>query len=117
MTLSKDFLEKIKNKLTEEQTRIQGELERIGKPSEVPGEYETRFNDIGTDEDENASEVEEYTDNLALEKNLEGQLKDINEALVRIEDGTYGFCENCQQEIDPERLLAYPSAKTCIKCK
>jgi DnaK suppressor protein len=37
--------------------------------------------------------------------------------LERIEKGTYGFCANCQQEIDIERLRVNPAAKTCVKCK
>ena len=117
MTLDAKFLSEAKNRLLEEQKRIQEDLERFAKPTDAPGEYETTFNNLGTDEDENASEVEEYADNLALENNLEGQLKDIREALEKISAGTYGYCNNCQEEIGVDRLLAYPAAKTCLNCK
>ncbi len=117
MTLEKDFLLEAKNTLLANKKRIQEELERFAKPTEVPGDYKTTFNNLGTDEDENASEVEEYADNLALENNLEKQLKNIVAALDRIENGTYGYCENCQKEINIERLKAYPEANTCINCK
>ena len=63
MTLDAKFLSEAKNRLLEEQKRIQEELERFAKPTDAPGEYETTFNNLGTDEDENASEVEEYADN------------------------------------------------------
>jgi DnaK suppressor protein len=48
---------------------------------------------------------------------MENQLKNVIDALRRIEDGTYGICENCHEEIDIERLKIYPSARVCIKCK
>ena len=115
MTIDPKILTELKTSLTEEKKRIEDELSRIAKPSKS-GEYETNFDDFGDDEDENASEVEAYTDNLALEDNLSHQLKEINEALLRMENGTYGFCENCRKEIDIERLKAYPSATTCVNC-
>ena len=116
MTLDKNILDQLREKLLEEKKRIPGELEVIGKPTTAAGDYSTNFSEIGDDEDENATEIEEYTDNLALESNLEKQLKEILEALERIETGTYGKCENCNSDIPVERLMAYPAAKTCINC-
>jgi len=54
---------------------------------------------------------------VAVEDNLESQLKEVRDALLRMENGTYGICENCKQEVDIERLRAYPAARGCIKCK
>ena len=116
MPLDQKLLSELKDKLTAEKVRIEEELNRIGKPTTDAGDFSTNFNEIGKDEDENASEVEEYTDNLALEATLEKQLKEILEALERIELGTYGKCENCDAEIPVERLRAYPAAKTCMNC-
>lgn len=116
MSLDEKFFLESKKRLQEEQKRLQEELERFAKPTDTPGDYKTTFNNIGTDEDENASEVEEYADNLALENNLEKQLKEIIVALEKIESGTYGYCENCQKEIEIERLRAYPGAKICLNC-
>ncbi|MBP7060783.1 MAG: TraR/DksA C4-type zinc finger protein [Candidatus Moranbacteria bacterium] len=70
--------------------------------------------DMGTDPDENASEVEEYVDNLGLEKNLEAQLKDVNDALAKMDHGTYGVCEETGKDIAVERLEAYPAARTAL---
>jgi DnaK suppressor protein len=117
MAFSKEILVELKQKLTEEKNRLEKELDAIGRPTENPGDYETEFDDIGRDKEDNALEVDEYSDNVAVESNLEKQLKDVNEALKRMENGTYGICENCGQVIDIERLRAYPAAKTCIKCK
>jgi len=41
----------------------------------------------------------------------------INEALQRIEDGTYGICEGCGEEISVPRLKARPVTTLCIDCK
>jgi DnaK suppressor protein len=41
----------------------------------------------------------------------------LREALHRIDDGTYGVCESCDQFIHPERLLALPEAPLCVDCQ
>ena len=43
-------------------------------------------------------------------------LEDVDAALARIADGTYGRCEDCGQPIAHERLLAQPAARRCIGC-
>jgi len=52
-----------------------------------------------------------------LEENSEHLLKEIDKALEKIEQGTFGICENCGQPIAEERLLAIPYATQCIDCK
>lgn len=116
MPLDSQLLAELKEKLFQEKTRIKEELGRIARPTKNSDNYKTTFNNIGSDEDENASEVEEYADNLALETTFEKQLREIDEALEKMEKGTYGKCENCQAEIPIERLRAYPAAKTCLNC-
>jgi len=44
-------------------------------------------------------------------------IKKIDEALARIEDGTFGECESCGCEIGINRLLARPTATLCVECK
>jgi DnaK suppressor protein len=41
----------------------------------------------------------------------------IQEALDRIEDGTYGTCEECGEEISEKRLMARPVTTSCVDCK
>ncbi|MFZ1720555.1 MAG: TraR/DksA C4-type zinc finger protein [Candidatus Moraniibacteriota bacterium] len=109
------LLEEMKARLEAEKKRLETELSRFAKPTGVEGDYETTFQDMGSERDENTSEVEEYVDNLGLETNLEGQLHATSEALSRVEAGSYGKCEKCGVAINPERLKAYPSASTCIE--
>jgi DnaK suppressor protein len=46
-----------------------------------------------------------------------GQLRETQAALRRIEDGTFGICLACEQQIDVRRLTALPSAALCIRCQ
>ena len=67
------------------------------------------------------------TDRASLEsdRNLELRIRDrerklkgkIEEAILRIEDGTFGLCEVCEEEISAERLKARPVTTLCINCK
>jgi RNA polymerase-binding transcription factor DksA len=116
MTIDPKILLELKQSLLNEKKRFEGELELIAKPTKTPDNYTTNFDQIGKDEDENASEIEEYTENIALENSFEKQLKEINDALEKIKNNTYGICENCHSEIPLERLRVYPAAKTCLKC-
>ena len=52
-----------------------------------------------------------------LEENSEHVLSEIDGALRRIEDGTFGRCESCGREIDEARLEAIPYATKCIDCR
>jgi len=45
------------------------------------------------------------------------KLIEIDEALKRIEEGSYGICEECGKRINPARLKAMPLARLCINCK
>lgn len=116
MSLNEKDLKKFEEILTEQKNRLEEELKRIAKPTSKEGDYETTYNNIGDDMDENASEVEEYVDNAALESNLEDQLKEINKSLEEITAGTYGICETCGEDISVDRLIANPSAKKCMQC-
>lgn len=44
------------------------------------------------------------------------RLADLDEAIIRVEAGTYGVCERCSRPIPAERLAARPSARTCVSC-
>ena len=114
MTLDTETMQHLKEKLLVEKSRLEKELSRFATLTSTPGNYETRIEDMGTDPDENASEVEEYVDNLGLEKNLEAQLKDVSDALAKMEQGTYGTCEETGHDIPLDRLEAYPAARTAI---
>ncbi|MGC8926482.1 MAG: RNA polymerase-binding protein DksA [Myxococcota bacterium] len=61
----------------------------------------------------------EYNQSLTLRLRDREQylLNKIVKALKRIDEGTYGVCESCGEDIDVKRLMARPVATLCIKCK
>ena len=79
--------------------------ESAGNMSDVP----VHLADLGTENYE-----EEAT--LELLENEEHLLMEVNDALARIEQGTFGVCENCHKPISKERLDALPYARYCIRC-
>ncbi len=66
------------------------------------------------DEVQHASERELAIRNLDRESNL---LRNVRSALRRIEDGSFGTCLHCEEEISPRRLAAVPWAPFCIQCQ
>lgn len=54
---------------------------------------------------------------LGLATNDRELLLEIEDALKRIEDKTFGFCEQCQKPVTKTRLKAVPYTRTCLKCK
>lgn len=114
--LDKSTIEELKQKLLEEKKRLEDELGKLAK-KENGDDYEAKFEDLGRSEEDNAEEVENYTTNLSITDTLEKNLKDVNDALERVEKGTYGICDTCKEkEIRVERLKAYPAARSCITC-
>jgi RNA polymerase-binding protein DksA len=116
--MDKKTLEQIKEKLLSEKQELTKELNSFAdKNNKVDNEYETKFPNYGEHEDDNASEVADFESDLYLEKTLEQSLRKIDEALERIEKGTYGSCEECGKKIPTERCLAFPTAAKCMECK
>jgi DnaK suppressor protein len=54
---------------------------------------------------------------IRLREREEKLLKKIDLALARVEDGTYGICEDCGEHIEVKRLMARPVTTLCITCK
>jgi DnaK suppressor protein len=66
------------------------------------------------DEVQHAAERELAIRNLDRESNL---LRNVRLALRRIDDGTFGVCLHCEEEISPKRIAAVPWAPFCIQCQ
>ena len=66
------------------------------------------------DEVQHASERELAIRNLDRESNL---LRNVRSALRRIDEGTFGVCMHCEEDISPKRLAAVPWAPFCIQCQ
>ncbi len=97
-------LDRDRSVLMEEALRGTGG-EASGGLSDVP----VHMADLGTDAYE-----EEIT--LGLVESEEQLLSEIDAALVRLDEGTFGQCEACRQKISKARLQALPYARHCIRC-
>src|SRR5829696_6190642 len=53
---------------------------------------------------------------IGVGSRLESRLERVDRALEKIDDGTYGVCDACGQDIDPRRLRAAPESSTCVSC-
>jgi len=67
--------------------------------------------------EEEATEALELEKRLALEKRVKDQSAEIEHALLKFKDGSYGVCDICGELIDPARLKALPQASVCMNCK
>jgi RNA polymerase-binding protein DksA len=105
----------LRSRLESEKKRLADELEQL-RIAAYPSEERREGSPFGKREEE-ATESLELERRLALEKQIREQLADVEYALAKFAEGTYGNCENCSQPIALERLEALPQAKLCVACK
>lgn len=118
--MEKKFIKSMQVRLEGEKARLEQELSQFAHrnaKSSGKAEFEANFPNLGDKEDENASEVAQFSNNLSLESELEKALRDVESALKSLEEGKYGVCKYCKQEIDERRLIARPTSGSCIACK
>jgi DnaK suppressor protein len=89
----------------------QGELEKIVRNRDAIAIEKSAD---ALDEVQHASERELAIRNLDRESNL---LRAVRLALRRIDDGSFGTCLHCEEEISPKRVAAVPWAANCIQCQ
>jgi RNA polymerase-binding protein DksA len=107
-----------KTKLEAEKKLVETELKDLGQVDQK-GDWEaTPEAQSAPEPDENdlADRTEDFEERSATLNVLEARLKDIQDALKKIEDGTYGICEVCGKPIEEDRLEANPAARTCKAC-
>ena len=69
----------------------------------------------GGDEGDQTSRVLAEQEFLSMHERLRHQLMEIESALARIENGSFGFCEETEEQIEPERLRALPWTRLSIE--
>ena len=83
---------------------------------------EDPFNDKTRDLDNAATDTEAeeqfgHARVSAIKAELNSKARQIKKALVRVQKGKYGICEDCGKMIDTDRLAVFPEASKCIKCE
>jgi DnaK suppressor protein len=105
----------LRSRLEGMRKRLSEALEQL-KSTVRPADERREGSPFGKREEE-ATESFELEKRLTLEKRIREQLAEVEHALQKFEDGTYGRCDNCGQPIDPARLEALPQASLCLNCK
>jgi DnaK suppressor protein len=106
--------------LTEEQwrrVREKLEAEQAETVAEISRLKESLKYELEADPEEGDPDLYEREKILALLRNLEEKQYSLSHALTMMDDGTYGKCEVCGQEIGAERLEALPYTTYCVNCK
>lgn len=109
--MKKKDLEYCKTLLAERKVQIQKNIEGYSKEMESMSDQE--LNDDGDYAAVSADNMVEST----LSSKQVGELKEIELALKKIHDGTYGICDMCDEPISLARLKVKPHAKYCIDCR
>jgi RNA polymerase-binding protein DksA len=111
--------ESFRTALLEERRRIENAIEYLHR--ENPGSLEDETEEVFGTSDNHLGDAAAGTLDREIDYTLEGHsgqvLVQIDEALARIEDGTFGTCTNCGRPIPEERLEARPWANLCIECQ
>jgi RNA polymerase-binding protein DksA len=111
--------EQFRGALLEERQRVEHALATLR--DEHAGSLDDEVEEVAPTADNHLAETASATlgreIDYTLGDNAEQVISEIDAALERIEDGTYGTCSNCREEIPPARLEANPWASLCIDCK
>ena len=107
--LSESVLSDLRASLEQEQSDLRARLGEMGLLSGGELSFDQNFADSSQVTAERG-EVE------ALAGSLRESLNDVEAALVKLDNGTYGTCEGCGQPIAPARLEAKPAARLCMEC-
>jgi RNA polymerase-binding transcription factor DksA len=115
--MDQQLIEELGKQLEIKKLEIEKELQSIAEKKEG-GHWEPKFpnEETNTDIEDETLEVEDYENILPVGYALEEDLKNINLALEKIKNNSYGMCENCNKPISEDRLKALPEARFCNDC-
>ena len=105
-----------KDRLEEEQTRLRGLLGLIVDEHHTGQSEQDSVSELSAFDQHQAdlgTETFEREKDLSFLESIEAELADVEHALRRLDEGTYGICEACGRPIDEDRLEAVPAARFC----
>jgi DnaK suppressor protein len=109
-----DVLNELRKHLEEEKSHTNDRIAQL--LAQDPFSDPDRVNDNAASDSE-ANEESSHDRFAAMVEELKNRLTDIDAALSRIADGSYGYCTNCKTMIDADRLAILPTATLCLSCE
>ncbi len=104
--------------LQERRETIETELGQLDEELRLlGGDQEIESGSLGNHMAEDGSSMQEQERILRVSGDLRSVLDQVNEALGRIDNGTFGTCVRCGKPINPERIEAFPYVAHCIECQ
>jgi RNA polymerase-binding protein DksA len=97
----------LRDQLLEERDRLRAQIRELGHGEQL--DFDENFADSG-------QVTAERGEADAVVGQLSETLTEIDDALAKLDGGTYGVCESCGQNIGAARLEAKPAARLCITC-
>jgi len=99
--------EQARSHLEKELETVQSEIERLDRRLKTKGNYSLGVGDPA---------IYQWELNLALKQRAEQKKQAVEEALARLDAGTYGVCSQCGEQIEPERLELLSTTTVCCRC-
>jgi RNA polymerase-binding protein DksA len=108
--------EKIRAALSDRRDELKTEYDQT--LSEIAELQRDRLTDsAGDDQADTGTKTFEREQEISLANSILERITQVERALERLDEGTYGWCERCGSAIPVERLAAFPSATLCVTCK
>jgi RNA polymerase-binding transcription factor DksA len=108
-------LAEVRGVLARELAEMTAELSTIEK--DLSGLLTQGVDSAGDDLVDSGTKAVEQEQEIALAHSLQDIREQVNHALLRLDDGSYGICESCGEPIGKMRLQAFPRATLCLSCK
>ncbi|MGE7940745.1 TraR/DksA C4-type zinc finger protein [Lysinibacillus xylanilyticus] len=107
--MNPQVMEKLKQQLEQELQEIEKQLEESERPQA------TELSNYDNHPADNASDLTDQLTEMVIDEHRSDNAEEIKRALQAMEDGTYGKCAVCGEEIPIGRLEAMPKALTCVE--
>ena len=114
LTSTRERLEAERIRLFDEAAELSGRQQHLAEIRVHSGSGDDA---AGSDAGDASAEIFEIELAGWLGENVRAHLEDVNAAIVRMDAGTYGQCEKCNQPINIDRLKALPWARRCLDCQ
>jgi len=105
-------LDAVQTLLAKRRQQLSDELAELTKPPEAGSNLS-----FGKRIGEGTTEAVERISSSAAARSIAAALADVDRALAKLDEGSYGICDRCGRPITPERLEAIPSATLCVTCR